>query len=452
MPEHQENLNVVHIVETEPEKLETEPALEIEPVIIRRQPKGKQLPVWLLPLLFGTGLGMAIALTGIRLQSNSVPNSKNPPAELAKPQPPSMSVTVAKVEQTPVTRRLKVTGTVTPRDLIPVLPEATGLQVKQILVEEGQVVKQGQVMALLDDTVLRAKINQAQAQLESALATVSQKQAALAQSQASLAEAVRALERYQQLASAGAISSEALDTRATTAATARENIRVAQANINSAQADVRSSKANLQQLQTQLAQTRVRAPKSGLVAEEIAEVGEIASSTQKLFSIIQNSALELQAKVPAVDLPQVRVGATAQITADADSRVRLQGRVREIAPLVDAQSRQATVKIDLPRTELVRAGMFARAAIATTTIAGITIPAKAVVSQPDGSATVFKLSNEDTVEAQLIQMGEVQSNGKVEIKQGLQTGDRVVVAGAGYLKAGDRVKVVGARNEKKDEV
>lgn len=355
MAEHQDNLNTVHnLVETEPEKLEAESALEIEQVILPRQPKGKHLPAWLLPLLVGTGLGMTIAVAAVRLQSNSVPNSKNPPAELAKPQPPSMSVTVAKVEQTPVTRRLKVTGTVTPRDLISVLPEATGLQVKQILVEEGQTVKKGQVMALLDDTVLRAKINQAQAQLESAMATVSQKQAALAQSQASLAEAVRALERYQQLASAGVISSEALDTRATTAATARENIRVAQANINSAQADVRSSKANLQQLQTQLAQTRVRAPESGLIAEEIAKVGDIASGTQKLFSIIQNSVLELQAKVPAVDLPQVRVGATAQVTADADSRVRLQATVREIAPLVDAQSRQATVKITLPRTELLR--------------------------------------------------------------------------------------------------
>lgn len=446
MAEDRENLNVVYEpVETEPEKLETDPALEIEQVILPRQAKGKHLPAWLLPLLFGTGLGMAIAVAAVRLQSNSVPNSKNPPAELAKPQPSGMSVTVAKVERTPITRRLKVTGTVTPRDLISVLPEATGLQVKQILVEEGQTVKKGQVMALLDDTVLRAKINQAQAQLESAMATVSQKQAALAQSQASLAEAQRALERYQQLASAGVISSEALDTRTTTAATARENIRVAQANINSAQADVRSSKANLQQLQTQLAQTRVRAPESGLVAEEIVKVGDIASGTQKLFSIIQNSALELQAKVSAVDLSQVRVGATAQVTTDADSRVRLQARVREIAPLVDAQSRQATVKIALPRTELLRAGTFARAAIATTTIVGIAIPAKAVVSQADGSATVFKLSR-DTVEAQPVEIGEVQSNGKVEIKQGLQTGDRVVVAGAGYLKAGDRVKVVGMLN------
>ncbi len=444
------------LVETEPKEFESERELESEQELVSKQelvsqpaqsvgngtkplPR-KQLQGWLPPLLIGTGLGVAIALAGTRL----VPR---PPAQPASPvgqnqsQPVVMSVTAAPVQSTRITRTLNVTGTVAARDLIAVLPQTTGLQIKQILVDEGDRVKAGQVMAVLDNSVLQAQISQLKAEVESNQAVVGQRQAALAQSRASLAEAERTLERNQQLANAGAISRQELDTRATAAATATEAVRVAQANINSAQADVRSSIAQLQQLQTQLAQTQVRAPSAGIVAEKNVEIGNVAG-TQQLFSIIQNGALELQAQVPAIQLPQVRIGSPAQITSDSDRRVRLQGRVEEIAPLVNNQSRQATVKINMPQTSLLRPGMFARAAINTTTGSGITVPAKAVLPQADGNAIVFVLSGEDKVRATPVQVGEIINGGQMEIKNGLKLGDRVVVAGAGYLKDGDRVQVV----------
>ena len=149
----------------------------------------------------------------------------------------------------------------------------------------------------------------------------------------------------------------------------------------------------------------------------------------------------MQAQVPATELPQVRIDAPALITYDADPRVRLQGRVREISPLVNPESRKATVKINLPLTSLLRSGMFARAAITTATVPGLTVPAKAVLPQPDGSAIVFVLSSDNTVKAQTVEVGGVPNGGSVEIKNVLP-GDRVVVAGAGYLKDGDRVQIV----------
>ncbi len=390
-------------------------------------------------MLVGTGIGIAIALAGIRLTSR--PNTPAP-TQPSQTQAPSMSVTVAPVENTRIARKLSVTGTVAARELIAVLPQITGLQIEQILVDEGDFVKAGQVMAVLDNSVLQTQINGAKAEIESNQAVVRQRQAALAQNQASLAEAERRLERNQQLANAGAISRQELDTRATEAATAREDVQVASADINSAQANVRSSTARLQQLQTQLGQTTVRAPAAGIVAEKNIEIGNVAGN-QQLFSIIRGGELELQAQVPAIQLPQVQIGATAKITSDSDRRVSLQGRVREIAPLVNAQSRQATVTIDLPNTNLLRPGVFARAAITTNTVPGIVIPAKAVVPQPDGSFTVFVLTNEGKVQARPVEVGEILNDGRVEIKNGLKAGDRVIVAGAGYLKDGDRVRVVG---------
>ncbi len=426
--------------ETE-EEFDSESALTVDSVArkgLGRKPSGGLLNGWK-GILIGTGLGIVLALGGTRFLSR--PTAKAPTVAQQSPQP-AMSVTVAPVQTTRVARTLNVTGSVAARDLIPVLPQTTGLQIEQLLVDEGDVVKKGQVMAILDNSVLQAQINEARADVESNQAVVGQRQAALAQARATLAEAERNFQRYQQLASAGAISRQELDTRATAAATAREAVRVAQANINSAAADVRSTRATLAQQQTQLGQTVVRAPAGGLVAEATAEVGDVASGTQKLFSIIQNGALELQAQVPATELPQVGIDAPALITYDADPRVRLQGRVREISPLVDPESRKATVKINLPPTSLLRSGMFARAAITTATVPGLTVPAKGVLPQADGSAIVFLLVSDNTVKAQTVELGGVPNGDSVEIKNGLKQGDRVVVAGAGYLKDGDRVQVV----------
>lgn len=392
------------------------------------------------------GLGMGIVFTAgamtllPKLSSSTAKGGASPPPQ--QESKTSQSVTIAQAQTTRVARTLSTTGTVAARDLLPVLPQTTGLQIQQILVNEGDTVKAGQVMAILDNSVLQTEIAQAVAAVESKQAVVRQTQAALAQARATRAEAQRNAERYQGLANQGAISRQESETRLTTAVTATEAVRVAEANIGSAQADVRSSLARVEQLKTQLSQTIVRAPAGGIVAEKTVQIGDVSSGSQKLFSIIRSGVLELQALVPAVQLPQVRIDAPAVITSDTDSRVRLSGRVREIAPLVNTESRQATVRIDLPPTSFLRPGMFARAAITTTTALGVTVPAKAVLPQPDETAIVFLLASEGTVRTQRVQVGEVLKDGRMEIKSGLKAGDRVVVEGAGYLKDGDRVNVI----------
>lgn len=439
-----ETVNIAESQKTIPKREQIEEfEQEVEIDIIPTPKPPQRSRGWLVPLLVGTGLG--VGLTGLGMTIMNRPTTKPVVTPQSVNLAPSMSVTIAPAELTPVARTLSVTGTVNARDLIPVLPQATGLQIKQILVDEGDSVKSGQTLAILDSSVLQTQIAQAKAEVESNRAVVRQRQASLAQSRATLAEANSNYERYRGLADAGAISRQELETRSTTATTAREAISVAQANIASAEADVRISLARVQQQQTQLNQTIVRAPASGVIAEQTAQVGDVANSTQKIFSIIQNGSLELQAKVPATNLNQVKINAPVVVTSDADSRLRLQGNVREIAPLVDPQSREATVRIDLPATALLRPGMFASGAITIANVPGIAIPAKAVLPQSDGSAIAFVLTNGDIVRSQKITVGEVIGKSNVEIVNGLKIGDRVVVAGAGYLKDGDKVQVVEAK-------
>ncbi|ALF56233.1 RND transporter [Nostoc piscinale CENA21] len=478
---------------------ETIPELEREEIVKVWQKSARQpIHPWLRPIFVGVGLGIAIALGGMGVltqlparQEKAVANKITPKSQ------PVLTVTVSPVETTRVSRTLNTTGTIAARDLIPVLPQANGLQVKIIPedIKEGTYVKKGQVLAILDDSMLQAQMSGARAEVESKQADVGSKQASvvsqqatvasyqaivrqrkadLAQSKAKLEEAQKNYLRYRKLAMAGAISLQELDTRAYTVKTAteavrlaEENIRSAQANVISAQAttgsaeaniykakaDVRTSVAKIIQLQTQLKQTVVRAPVSGIVAEKLARVGDVTGippqtqvgtvigGTQKLFSIIRDGRLELQAEVPEIQLPQVQIGAAVQITSDIDNRVQLQGRVREIQPLVNDKRREATVKIDLPLTNLLRPGMFARAAITTNTALAMAVPQKAVQPQADGSAIVYTLSGDDLVQSQKVEVGELINSELVEIKNGLQLGDRVIVDGAGYLKDGDRVKV-----------
>ncbi|MDF5723695.1 MAG: efflux RND transporter periplasmic adaptor subunit [Rhizonema sp. PD37] len=488
---------------------EEEPGV-VEKAARRIEQVEKQRRPWLVSLLVGTILGVAIATVGIRVFSNQ-PSSES----LAKGNKSSqkvisaMTVTLATVETTRVARILNATGTVQASNLTPVLPQANGLLIKKILVNVGASVKAGQIMAVLDDSLLQDQIRQAkadvaskqadvaakqadlaskqgsvassQATVSSNQAIVQQRQADLAQARAKLKDAETNLRRNRQLVDQGAISRQQSDTAETSQATAlsaihqsEANIRSAEANVKSAQASVSSAiaavqsaqasvssamaavqsyQAKVQQLKTQLGQTAVRAPVSGIVAEKLARIGDITGvapqtqvgtivgGTQKLFSIIQDQELQLQALVPEIQLPDVQIGTTVQITSDANERLSLQGRVSEIEPIVNQQRREATVKIDIPPTSLLKPGMFARAAIAIGSVTGVAVPQKAVLPQADGSAIVFVLRSADSVRAQKVEVGESIIARRVEIKSGLKVGDRVVVDGAGYLHDGDKVQI-----------
>ena len=152
--------------------------------------------------------------------------------------------------------------------------------------------------------------------------------------------------------------------------------------------------------------------------------------------------MELLLKVPQTQLSQIRPGQEVQITSDADSQMRLSGSVREIDPMLDEKTRQATVKVDLAEIGRLQPGMFLKAVITTGSYTGLTIPAKAIVSQPNGSAIVYVLQPDNTVKALPVQVGEILSGDRVEIKSGLSASDRVIIKGAPFLKDGDKVQVM----------
>ena len=440
-------------------------------------------------LLAGVGIGIAIATGGTALLSQMGKPAAAPAAEPQSAPVAGQSVSVEAAKLAFVPKTFTTTGSVDAQDWVQVTPQAAGVQIQQILVNEGDTVQTGQAIAVLDSSVLQDQLNEAKAQLSSAQAQLSsaqaqlssaqaqvnsdrsivqQKEALLKQQRAVLAEAESNLKRYQGLRNDGVISSQDLESRTTSATTAREAINVAQSNISSAQADVAKAQAGvnqaqagvtqaqagvdtnvtrIQQLETKLAQTTVRAPASGILSKRnpsdqkiaVARVGELTGANP-LFYIVRNRSLQLQVNVPENLLTQVRVGEPAKITSDADKRINVQGRVREVEPVINQQTRQAIVKIDLPESELLKPGMFLRSNIVTQKVQAVVIAEKAVVSEADGRKIVYVLDSEEIAHAKPVETGD-RNDGQIVITSGINPDDLVVISGAGFVKDGDRVTV-----------
>lgn len=395
-------------------------------------------------VLLGLGAGVLLTLGGSRLLGGPEAAPEEAPVPTAAA---TQTVTVAAATPTAVADLLAINGTVQAIDLLSISPQVNGLQIRQVLVREGDAVIAGQVLAVLDDATLQADIRQAQAQLVVAQAEVTQERAALAQAQANLAEAQQNLERTRSLAERGAISQQELTSQQTRALTTQEAVGLSRAEVESAQAGVRSQQAALDRLQTQLTQTTVRAPVAGTIAERRATVGDLSAPGTPIVTLIQDNQLKLAAEVPQTQLGRVALGAPVAISSSADSRLRLQGQVQSIDPVINAATRVAIVNITLPASDLLKPGMFLRGDITTASRQGLTIPAAALKPQPDGTTQVFVLGEGDVAETRRVEVGNrIAATGdqaaRAEILQGLQPGEQVVTSGVGFLQDGDVVRVV----------
>ena len=399
-------------------------------------------------LLVGLVLGLGFAFGATRIAS------RGPTADVSVPeqvQVAGVSVTAAMAETAPIRQTIEATGTVEAVDLLSVAPRANGLQILDVLVREGDRVEAGQVLAVLDDSVLQAQIDQARAQVSAARAQVTQAEAQVAQDRAAQNEAQERLDRYESLFAQGAISAEELTSRRTAVTTETQTVGAAIAAVESAEASVRSAQAEVDRLSTQLDQTQVLAPASGVIAEKTATVGDTASAGNSMFEIIRGDQLELAVKVPQTQLAQINPGMSVQITSGSDPNLQLQGQVRSIDPTVNPQTRQATVKIGLPGSDRLRPGMFLQAAIVTGSRQGVVVPADAVLPQ-SGSGTgggfiVYVVDADGVARSQSVDVGSripatEREPAKIEIQNGLIANTSVVVEGASYLQDGERVEVV----------
>ncbi len=431
-------------------------------------------------LWIGLGFGLVIVGASLKLlaptaQSPTVSGDSPAIAQTGEATP----VTLVTAELTAIQEGFNATGTVTATELLPVTAQASGLQIQTILADEGQSVRGGQVLARLNSSLLQAQLTQAQASVAQAEARVAELRsgsrleeinraqegvriatAGVAQAQSDLELVQKRVQRNQTLEVEGAIARDRLDEILNQARIEAANLQQAKARLAEAQSQltelrqgprpevITQAEAQLQQAQgqvqlitAQLQQTQILAPASGTIATRNARVGAISNASEPLFTIIQGGQLELELMIPETQLPQVRSGQVVRITAENNPDLSLNGQVRTINPVVNAQSRQATVNVMLPINPSLKPGMFLKGEIITRNTQGITIPTAALLPQTEEQAVVFVLAGDNRVRRQTVAVGELLGGDRVEILAGLEVGDRIVLEGAPYLKDGDQVTI-----------
>jgi HlyD family secretion protein len=323
------------------------------------------------------------------------------------------SVRVARVVNEPLASALTVSGILTPREEAAVTSELAGYKVEKVFVEQGDWVKAGQPLAQLDDTLLRAQINEQQA-----VVTQQTLSAERAESQA---------KNVEGLDNKGVLSQEDIDTRRFAAKTARAAANAAQ--------------AQLDDLKTRQSRMTLRAPVSGPVLARYVRPGDLpsgASAGQPLFRIARDGLVEIDAEIPEADLSKLKAGLPADVSLPDGSKVT--GSIRLISPEVDQTTKLGRARILLPVRPDLRPGGYASARIPGVKTNGLVAPDRAVSYDADGAA-VYVVDPSNRVHRVAVRTGQ-RSGGFVELLQGPPAGSRVLVTGASFVLDGDKVAPV----------
>ena len=273
-------------------------------------------------------------------------------------------------------------------------------------------VKAGQVLATFSTDSTQTDVAQARANVVDA--------------QASALDAAANAERARTLQTSGALSAQQINQYLTLEKTARAKVEAAQAVLGAQQLKGR--------------QTRVLAPDSGVISARNATVGAVVGSGTELFRMIRKGRLEWRAEVTSTEVARIKPGDTAVVLAASGARV--EGRVRMVAPTVDAATRTALVYVDVPANTALKAGMYARGDFALGASQALTLQQQALVLR-DGFTYAMRVDADNKVSQVKLQTGR-RVGDAVEILQGAKPGDSFVASGAAFLADGDTVRVVAA--------
>jgi HlyD family secretion protein len=329
-------------------------------------------------------------------------------AARANGQMPTVTFITPTRQQVPT--MISATGSLAAVRDMPVGVPGEGGRIVRVLVEPGQSVGAGQVLAVIDRSVQSQQAAQLAASIEVARADLQ-----LAQSN---------LQRAESLVGRGFISRADLDQKRATRDAAAARVRVAVAQLGATRA--------------QIGRLDIRAPAAGLVLTRSVEAGQVVGpGSGALFRIAAGGEMELLARLPQSDLARLSVGAPARVTPVGSTNV-YPGAVWQVAPVIDPTSRQGMARIRVPLNNEIRPGGFASVDIQAGMQLVPLLPDSAVQSDSRGTF-VYLLDRNDTVVRRDVTTGQVNDVG-VAIVQGLNGDERVVQVAGAFLSPGQKVR------------
>lgn len=333
---------------------------------------------------------------------------------------PVLSVEVTSPTQDTMGNTLQADGAISAKDTASVSGKVSGVAIERVLVEVGDRVQQGQLLAVFDTDAMQQQVIQAEADL--------------AEAEASLTKANADLARVEPLLEIDAISRQQVDSYRTAQAQAEASVVSARSRLNNQRLSVNNAK--------------VVAPVAGVISERVAEVGMVANG-ESLFTIIKNGILEWQADISPEQMAGIAIGTNVVVSLPNDQTVS--GTVNRIAPTAD-DNRQITVFVTLQPSPSARAGMYQSGEFILGNQSVQTIANSAIVAS-DGYEYVMQVLPERTdsgtdevtgrIQQVRVQIGE-RLGDDVVLTEPLSADIQVVKQGGSFLSDGDLVRVTNA--------
>lgn len=277
-------------------------------------------------------------------------------------------------------------------------------QIVKIMKEEGDPVREGEVIAELESDDARLQVTQMNV---------------------AFVDARRNHDRIEKIFKRNLVSEEQFET---------------------AKTQMDRTAAQLEQAKLNLSYTRILAPIDAIVTSRNVEIGNVVTNNQVVFSVANFDPLLARIRVPEKEIGRIAVGQEARISVETEDAKPFKGRVKMISPVVDPESGTIKVTVEIPgKQSLLRPGMFASVYIITETRTNaIVIPKKALVLEGEGNQVFVFERGEDggTAQRSRVEIGFSDSD-RLEIVSGLEEGDLVITVGQDGLRPGAAVRIVG---------
>ncbi|WP_440223966.1 efflux RND transporter periplasmic adaptor subunit [Dokdonella sp. MW10] len=328
----------------------------------------------------------------------------------APPPAPVLSVALTHVHEMRIPERVAATGDIVAWQEAVVGAVSDGMRIVDVRADIGDRVTRGDVLVVFDASIVQAELAEAVA--------------AVAQAEAEASEADANAARARRLEGSGALSVQQVLQQVVAATTARARLE--------------ASRAVAARHRLRLAHARVLAPDDGIVMSRTATIGAVAPAGTELLRIIRKGRLEWRAEVAFADMARLAPGQEAVLEVPGHGRVR--GRLRLLAPVVGAQTRNGMAYIDLPAVDGLRTGTFASGHIVLGDVAALTVPRSAVLLR-EGFHYVLRVGARSEVQFAKVAVGR-QVDDRVEITRGLVAAEPIIASGVAFLAEGDIVDVV----------
>lgn len=328
---------------------------------------------------------------------------------LAMRQGDAPTVKVERVQRQPIHSYLILNGTVEPERKVEVYSRLSAF-VKQIIKEEGARIKEGDILALLDDTEIRISYEQAKIQLQQAKLT--------------LQEEENNYNRNIELKKTDLIS--------------EQDFQTSEINFRKARLEYENKLENYKNLELQLNYTRIKSPVEGFVTERMIEMGSRVNPNQQVYTVEDFSPLLIKVYVPTADIVNLKTGMTAAVSTDILKGMVFNGKIKLINPRIDVQSGTVKVTVEVFNPELqLKPGMFVEVKIMVSDKDdALVIPRKSIQFK-DNKPYIFVFRKMQVFRREIetgITEGDV-----IEVLTGLDEGEAVVTVGIESLK--DQMKV-----------